>query len=244
MIMIVVFWIATAHAGFIETSDSPARVKATARPSRFNLKKILEQDKKIIQLLSRQSNTLIIKQSPQKIVALSRLKGILLNSVLATNTGKARFVVRLESSADFVGGGELRCTGSAPIRRILSSCDLLVAEGREYPVHVEIWDGDGAGGIVPDYYYSGEEKSFATSALASFFGGVWDAAKERISTPFGQIDKHDTQNKIINGLAETAKNAESKIQASGERTLSISYVNSGKAVLVFFNKTLRLGGKP
>ena len=246
MRMMVIFWIATANAGFVEIPDPPpvSRPRTIAKPSPSNLKKILEQDREIIRLLLRKKNDLIIKKSSEKIVALSRLRGIILNSILATNTGNTTFIVRLEADADFVGGGELRCSGSAPIRRILSSCDLLVVDGREYPVHVDIRDVDGAEGIIPDHHYSGEEKRFATSALASFFGGVLDAAKERIATPYGKIDKRNTKNKILNGLTETAKNAESKIRGSGERVLSISYVHSGKAVLVFFNKTLELEGEP
>ena len=244
MITALTFWIATANAGLVEIPDPPTQFKAAPKPFRPDFEKILEQDKRIIRLLSHKNRALIVKQSPQKITALSRFPGVLLNSVLATNTANTTFIVRLETGIDFVGGGELRCTGSAPIRRILSSCDLLVSDGKEYPVHVNIWDVDGAGGIIPDYYYSGEEKRFLTSSLASFLGGVIGAAKERIPTPFGEIDKSNTKNKILNGLAKTAKNAESKIRGSGEGTLSISYVHSGKAVLVFFNKTLKLRGKP
>ena len=53
-----------------------------------------------------------------------------------------------------------------------SRCDLLVWEDHEYQVDVELWDLDGAEGIIAHDYYSGEEKTFITSSFASFFQGV------------------------------------------------------------------------
>jgi hypothetical protein len=44
----------------------------------------------------------------------------------------------------------------------------------------------------------------------------------------------------MDGLGQIAGNAKKKIIESGEQNLTISYVNSGKEVLVFFNKSLNL----
>jgi hypothetical protein len=204
-------------------------------------KKLLEKDQKILELLERSQKRLIVRKKEDKIMALTRMKGVLLNSVLAMNVKPSKFIVRINDSSLDLHGGELRCLGYSFEKRVPSKCDLLVFSDQEFKVDIDVWDLDGAEGIIADYYYSGEEKSFLTSSFASFLGATFDVAKGGVSSPFGSFNQNTAKNKIFDGLSSVAGNTQQSLIKSGEKNLTISYVNSGKEVLIFFNKSLRLG---
>lgn len=206
-------------------------------------KSLLEKDQAILELLKKSEKRVIVRKKEDKVTALTRLRGILLNSVLAMNVKPSKFIVKINSESSDLNGAELRCLGFSFEKRVPSQCDLLVMDGEEYDVDVDIWDLDGAEGIIADYYYSGEEKTFLTSSFASFLGATFDVAKGGVSSPFGTFNQNTAKNEIMDGLSGIATNAKNKIIESGERNLTISYVNSGKEVLVFFNKSLKLGGE-
>ena len=204
------------------------------------LKKIMEEDKKIMDLLAQQEKGLILRKSDNKILALTRVPGLLLNSIVAMNIKPSQFVVKIDSNIEEIHGGEIRCLGHGFERRVLANCDLLVVDDQEFKVDLDIWGIDGAEGITADYYHSGEEKAFISSSFASFLEGVLDSTKDRIMTPFGETNRNNAKNKIMGGLMGVAQNVRSKINQAGEQKLSISFVNSGKKVIIFFNKTLNL----
>jgi len=165
---------------------------------------------------------------------------VVLNSILALNIKPVTFIVKIEGRDPEIDQAELRCQGMSFQKRVPAICDLLVTEDDEFKVDVRIWDLDGAEGIIADYYYSGEEKEFLTSSFASFFEGVLDVAKDKFVTPFGDATKDNGKNRILGGLTGIAKNANKKIAESGEKNLTIAFVNAGKEVLVFFNQSLTL----
>lgn len=256
--VILILLHSNAHAGFSEIPASnryqykkPAPKKAQKRTVRKNkkseldehTKSLLEKDQAILELLKKSEKRVIVRRKEEKITALTRVRGILLNSVLAMNVKPSKFIVRINSESSDLNGAELRCLGFSFEKRVPSQCDLLVMDGEEYGVDVDIWDLDGAEGIIADYYYSGEEKTFLTSSFASFLGATFDVAKGGVSSPFGTFNQNTAKNKIMDGLSSIATNAKNKIIESGEKNLTISYVNSGKDVLVFFNKSLKLNGE-
>ncbi|HLE12838.1 MAG: hypothetical protein A2504_00385 [Bdellovibrionales bacterium RIFOXYD12_FULL_39_22] len=201
---------------------------------------LLASDRKIEELLERQEKNLIVRASKDRIKSLTRVRGVVLNSILAMNIRPTAFVVKIHSEVDAIGDGELRCSGINFQKRIPAKCDLLVTEDSEFEVDVNVWDVDGAEGIIADYFYSGEEKTFLTSGLAAFFEGALDATKERLQTPFGETAKNNGKNKVLSGLTNVAGNVGELIKSSGEQDLSIAYVNAGKEVLLFFNQGLDL----
>jgi len=212
--------------------------KVKKKDNSLNL--LFEQDQQIIELLKRQEKGLIIRAQAEKVMALTRVRGILLNSVLAMNVRGAKFIVRITNENSLLDGGEIRCTGMSFQKRVPAKCDLLILEDQEFPIDVEIWDLDGASGMIADYFYSGEEKSFLTSSLASFLSSSFSVARGGVNTPFGNVTGNNTKNKILAGLYNVAENAKEEIQSSAEKNLTIAFVNSGKEVFVFFNSTLNL----
>ena len=201
---------------------------------------LMERDQKIEELLQGQEKKLNVKAKEFKVNALTRVRGVVLNSVLAMNVRPTTFIVKLDTKDSNLEEGELRCSGICFEKRVPSTCDLLVVDDREYQVDVKVWDLDGAEGILADYYYSGEEKTFLTSGFASFFSGVMDAAKDRIITPYGEAPRNNAKNKILGGLMGVSENAKEKIAESAEKNISIGFINAGKEVLVFFNQSLNL----
>ena len=204
----------------------PRQIKRPLGPD-APLQRLMEEDRKIAQLLAKQARNVIVKKSPEKIMALSRFKGILLNSVIAMNIKPAKFIVKL--SGGEWPGSELRCLGYSFERRVPSRCDLLRMGNEEYQVDVELWDLDGAEGIIADYYYSGEEKAFIHSSFVAFLQGLDNFGKK--APP-----------KILNGINAIFNNAKTKIAESSEAKVQISYINSGREVLVFFNQSIHLKG--
>ncbi len=214
--------------------------KRVKKASSKELSDLLAKDKAIYELLKKQEKNVIVRKRDNKVIALTRVKGLVLNSVLAMNVKPAKFIVRITDSHHDIENGELRCVGFSFEKRVPSKCDLLILDDEEFQVDVDIWDLDGAEGIIADYYYSGEEKTFLTSSFASFLGATFSVAKGGVNTPFGAVTQNTAKNKIMDGLLSVSENAKQKIMESGERNLTISYVNSGKEVLVFFNKSLNL----
>lgn len=225
--------------------NSKKSKRAKSKNVELELKKItaelLEKEKSITVLLEKSQKSLIVKSSEEKVLALTRLRGTILNSVVAMNVKPSKFIVRLLSDNEELEGGELKCLGYSFQKRVSSHCNQLILDGTEYSVKIDLWDLDGAEGVIANYYYSGEEKSFLTSSFASFLDGVLSAAKETISTPYGQVSKTDSKNKILGGLSGIADNANKKIVQSGEKEIEVSFINSGKEVIVFFDQTLNLG---
>ncbi|MBI2522487.1 MAG: hypothetical protein HYV97_18850 [Bdellovibrio sp.] len=256
-ILILLFYPALCLSGFSDLSDAelyqyrpPVQSKKLiravihTRPNSGELaqieRDILKQDKETAEILKAQGKTLQVRKKDDKILALTRVHGQILNSILAMNTHPSTFIVRLSHDNELVHGGELRCQGYSFEKRIPAKCDLLIMDEHEYQVDVDIWDIDGAQGIIADYFYDGEEKAFLTSSFASFMQGIVDVAKDRITTPFGEATRNNAKNKVLNGLMSVGENAQKKVAESGEKNLQIGYVNSGKQVLVFFNQTLNL----
>ena len=203
-------------------------------------REILKQDRISAAILQAQAKTLNVRKKEDKVTALTRVHGVVLNSVLAMNTHPAKFIVRLSSDNELLSAGELRCQGYCFEKRIPARCDLLVMDDHEYQVDVDIWDIDGAEGMIADYFYAGEEKAFLTSSFASFMQGVLDVGRDRITTPFGDTTRDNAKNKVLGGLMGVADNVQKKIADSGEKNLEIAYINSGKKILAFFNQTLNL----
>ena len=223
----------TSQAGFqafVPDRDVSIAPKKSLQSSSIekNLQRLIEQDKRLEQLLSSQKRGFIIKKKSEKVMALARFKGIVLNSIIAMNVKPSKFITKIRDGK--LAGSELRCMGYSFKRRVSSRCDLLVWEDREYQVDVELWDLDGAEGIIADDYYSGEEKTFITSSFASFFQGILES------------NESTGKSKISHGVSEITENIRRKIVESGEQKIAISYVNAGKEVLVFFNQAINLEG--
>ncbi len=223
-----------------EVKSAPIKRKASKKNKDDSFDKIMEGDKLIFDLLSRQEKNINLRQSAYKITSLSRFHGLTLNSILAMNVRPTTFIVKANDQNSDIDGAEFRCTGYSFEKRVPSKCDLMVLDDHEYEVDVSIWDRDGAEGVIADYYYTGEEKTFLTSSFASFLGATLSVAKGGIHTPIGNLSNNSSKNKILEGLVGVTDNAREKIIESGESRLSISYVNSGKSVLLFFNSSLNL----
>ena len=91
----------------------------------------------------------------------------------------------------------MRCYGHEFAKRVISKCDLLVMDDKEYTVDVDIRDLDGAEGAMADYYYTGEEKSFLTSSFATFLTGILDSTKDSVITPMGEVKRTMPKTKCL-----------------------------------------------
>lgn len=217
------------------------RVKKRYRDKRIDqlLRRLEENDKNVAEILENNNKKIIVKKSEHTLNALSRFKGVLLNSTLATNQMATKLIIRLFEN-EFFEEAELRCLGVSYGKRVKAKCDLLVTPEKQYQIQAELWDLDGAEGLLADEFYSGEEKSFLTSSFASFFEGVLDGARDRIVTPFGETVRTNAKNQVLGGLMGVADNTNKKIKEASEKNIQVALINSGKEVIVFFDKQVGL----
>jgi hypothetical protein len=253
MILFAISLVSTCFAGFSEIDDAysyekPPEVKvkrASIKKKKSGekeklLRKLIEEDRKLAQLLEKQNETIIVRKKSLKVASLSRMEGTILNSILAMNVAPAKFLVKLDDSHELIGDMELLCSGVSFHKRVPAKCTLMSDGEREFKVDAEVWDLDGASGVVADYYYTSEEKAFLSSSLSSFLGGIVGISKERLATPFGEVTRDSAKNRVLSGLGEITNNASEKIKASANNILTISYVNAGRRALIFFNKSVDL----
>jgi hypothetical protein len=206
------------------------------------MKKLQKEDEQRIKKLDelKKSKNIEDKKPKTRIIALSRFKGVLLNSLVATNWKEVHFIVRANSYAGKIASAEFRCQGAADYNRIITVCDLMVLNGKEYNVSVKIWADDGADGILADKIFTSEEKNFLSSSFTSFMSGVLDASKDRFTTPFGQADASTIKNRILNGLVGVGGNANQKIAESSDRKLTVAVANSGQTIIIYFHNGVTL----
>ena len=143
------------------------------------LKSIEASDKSIAELLKNNEKKVLVRKRDDHLSSLTRLKGVLLNSVLATNRRATTLIIRLKDN-EYFDEAEVRCKGVSFGKRVVGKCDLVVSDESEYQIAAELWDLDGAEGVIADQFYDGSEKEFLTSSYASFFEGVLGATKDRL----------------------------------------------------------------
>jgi hypothetical protein len=218
--------------------SAPKRFKKKSNIDQL-LKRMEKSDEAISQILEKNEKRVIMRKSSDSFKALTRIRGTLLNSVLATNKKATTLVIKVHSN-DYFDHAEIRCMGLSFGKRVQGRCDLLVTDSMEYQISAELWDLDGAEGVIADQFYDGEEKEFLTSSFTSFFEGVLSATKDRLVTPFSEVERQNGKNQVLSGLMGIGSNANSKIKESADKNLQIALVNSGKEVLVFFQRSVKL----
>lgn len=198
-----------------------------------------ESDRNIELLLLKQEKKVIVRRADTKLKALTRIKGTLINSVLATNHKATTVIIKLEDN-EFFTEGKVRCQGLSYGKRIIGDCNLIVSLDEEYSVDAKLWDLDGAEGLVADQFYDGQEKEFLTSSFSSFFEGAIQASKDTFVTPYGRFSENSNKNQALSGLEAIAKNVNSKIKISADKNIQIALINSGREVIVYFNQSVKL----
>lgn len=197
--------------------------------------KISKNDEYIQRILLNNEKRIQVRKSDDSLMALTRLRGVLQNSIIATNRKPTTLIIKLEDN-EYFEGAKVRCHGLSFGKRVIGECNLIVSDIKEYEIDAMIWDLDGAEGIQADQFYDGSEKEFLTSSFASFFEGVLQASKDSFVTPYGQFDTNSQKNQSLSGLKAIAGNANKKIKQSGNQNLQVALVNSGREVIIYFDK--------
>ena len=252
--MILIFLLMTniALAGFSEVDEAyqysfeskpikPRKfVRRKTRDSQLSklLGEIKGQDSEIANILKNSEKRVIVKKSKNHLRSLTRLEGTLLNSALAVSNTTTTLVIKL-SENEFFSESEVRCLSTSFGKRVVGKCDLVVGE-KEYKVNAELWDVDGAKGLIADKFYDGAEKEFLTSSFAAFFSAAADAAKDRILTPNGEQAVKNSKNKALSGILGVSENIRDRISRSADKNVQVSLVNAGRPVFIFFNEGVEI----
>ncbi len=226
---------------FESKTKKSVRKKSRNRTSKVDklLSELSSRDKQIYELLLNNQKNMNVSSSENKVRPLTRIRGILQNSVLATNRKQSKMIIKLVEN-EYFEEAKVRCIGVSGGKRILAKCNLIIDSTKDYEIEGELWDTDGADGIVSDEYYDGSEKEFLTSSVASFFQGVLQASKDTFVTPYGRFAQKSNKNSALSGLESIASNVNSKIKESGEENIQVSLLNSGREVILYFDKEVKI----
>jgi hypothetical protein len=216
------------------------------RNNNKNLNELLEKQKEVQEKFEKAMERLdnskqrLQKKSSISFTALSRFRGILLNSVLASNYDTSIGIVKLYPSDDINQETEILCEFmSSPSRRAIGNCKKMVGD-KEYKINAQVWDTDGGSGLIPDDYYTSETKSFLTETFANFIASVARNAQRTVMTDLGNI-ADNSKTSIYNGsIASIASSIGDKAKQKGLERIEIAMLNAGKEVVIFFNEGVKL----
>ena len=181
------------------------------------LESLKRQNEKIKKLLLRNSNRLEFQDrtTDYNITMGSIVSARLLNSIISSNLSSPILVESINGRV-VPKGTRFFCNGEEKKNRIHIVCKLVIIEGIEYPVIVQLLNLDGSAGLRGKIY-TGDDKKIAGILSASIL--------ERMTDSLSKI--------AIKGRDEVASLIRKN---SDESQKTIIHIESGTGVLVYFKK--------
>jgi hypothetical protein len=200
------------------------------------LKKIHAENEKINQYIKEQSTQPVIWDGSRKIETAKVFKGLLLNSVVSTNL-ESPLLVQVFRDQDLPVGTKFSCKGITSNKRVLTYCDRMITPTKEVPVKVQILNTDGSAGLR-GIYNDGKDSYIAGTVLSDLGRGIISASTSKISTPIGTMNDISEKNKILEGLANSAKTTSDVLQDDMKSQEPKVFIEAGKPVLIYFMEGL------
>jgi len=218
-------------------------------------KSVIKKKDGKITALKKHNELLVKKLNAYKIMALTRIDsmsvwesgpklrrgdmipGELMLSVLSTNMGSPIIVDVTHTSLP--GGGKILCTGTTKHKRVMAYCDTLITPYDEIEINATLLDADGSHGMMGKIS-TGKEKYLAGIAMSEMAQGALTIMQDRTKTINGSFTNPSAKNAILQGLANTGNSATDIMKESMTTEEPKVFIQRGKRVIVFFNKTVRM----
>ncbi|MBT3981041.1 MAG: hypothetical protein HOE90_06785 [Bacteriovoracaceae bacterium] len=205
-----------------------------------NLRRINEQNKRIEALLGLKFSRPFIGDETNSIdfKTGSVFKGILLNSIVSTNL-ESPILIEINPEQGFEQGAKIKCTGTTMHRRVITACSLLITTQNEFEISAVALNQDGSAGLK-GMYYSGKDEFFAATVASAFAKGIVEISQDKLSTPYGELAKNTSKNKILQGAMNSIDEANTLLKEEASSKEPKVYIEAGKEVLVFLTKRFKI----
>jgi hypothetical protein len=202
------------------------------------LKELLENGKRINELLLKRSPDPVIWQGDALILTGKVLKGVLLNTIVSTNLASP-VLIRAHEGQGLAYNSKFSCSSVTQHKRVMVLCNKLISQNREQSITAQVLNQDGSSGLV-GHYDDGKEELIAGAIASDFAKGVFSGAQERIGTTFGAIRDDSVKNQVLQGLMESGKTTSSILLDEMRTKEPVVTVEAGKEVLIYFMEAVNV----
>lgn len=218
-----------------ETYRSKKSVKETPKTESLNSQ--ADPTKKTDDLIRRfiNSNSTLIGDYTfsLKIRSGTALRGVILNSIVSTNLDSP-LLVRVDDGMGVVPDfSEFLCFGKTKHKRVFVECSKLIMGENETLVSALLLNKDGSAGLTGEFY-SGQEEYVAGAIATGALTGVLEASMSKVSTPYGDLIKDTSANKVLGGAIGGLDVTKDIIEGEMKTKEPKVAINAGKEVIVFF----------
>lgn len=207
-----------------------------SKPRRKNevkiLQKIMENNKKLSQLLKLRSSVPLIWEGGTQILTGRVFRGIVLNSIVSTNLSSPVLVEAMPDQG-LPYRTKFSCSGTTQNKRVFTLCSKMITKNKEVPVVAQILNIDGSSGLLGEYD-DAKEDLIAGAVISDFSQGVLSAAQTRFAGPLGSVTDSSSKNQILQGFVESGKTTSDILLEEMKTKEPVVTVNSGEEVLIYF----------
>lgn len=200
------------------------------------LAKILENNKKLNQLLKTRSTLPVIWEQGAKIFTGKVFRGVLLNSINSTNLGSPVLVSAMPGQG-LPLKTKFSCSGVTLHNRVFTLCNKMVTADKEIQIQAQILNIDGTSGLLGQFD-DGKEDLIAGAVISDFAQGILSAAQSRVSGPFGAVRDDSVKNQVLQGGIESGRTTSGILLEEMKTKEPIVSVNAGEEVLIYFMEAI------
>jgi hypothetical protein len=196
------------------------------------LQTLLENSKKLNQLLQQRSAIPVIWNQTDKILTGKVYRGTLLNSINSTNLSSP-VLVRAHEGQGIIPKSKFACQAATQNKRIATVCHKLITPEREINISAQLLNLDGTSGLIGEY--EDESGELIGAAVANNFAqGILSAAQSRIATPFGAMRDDSVKNQLLQGAIESGRTTTDILVNEMRQVEPVITIEAGTEVLVYF----------
>ncbi len=206
--------------------------KESKKRSEDVFQKLLEQGKKIDELLKQRSTLPVIWEQRAKILTGKVFRATLLNSINSTNNSSP-VLVKAFPNQGLPPETKFTCQGVTAHERVFVLCNKMVTLEKEILITAQVLNRDGSSGLLGEFE-DGKDEMITGALISNFTSGVLSSAQSKISGPIGAAREDSTRNQILQGLVESGKTTSDLLTEEMKTKEPILTIEAGAEVLVYF----------
>ena len=228
-----------AHAiGVNLLKEKPNKVvdKPRVRNNEALLKRLVENNQKMTELLERRSQEPVIWDQRSKIHTGKAYRGLLLNTIVSTNLASP-ILVEAFPDQGLPHRTKFFCQGNTQHKRVHTLCSKMITADGTIAINAQLLNPDGSAGLEGEFE-DGKDVLIAGAVLSDFSQGVLSASQSRIGSPFGAIRDDSVKNQILQGAIQSGRSTSEILLDEMRRVEPVVTVEAGSEVLIFFTEGL------
>lgn len=214
--------------------DSSIAIKG--RDKNDVLEKLIENNKRLNELLRTRSSHPIIWEGQGQILTGKTFRVTLLNTIVSTNQASP-VLVAAKPGQGLPFNSKFSCQALAQNKRVFCLCNKLITSNTEIPIQAQLLNLDGSSGLEGQYE-DGREELIAGAVISNFSQGMLSAAKDRVSTPFGEMQGNSPKNQILQGAINSGHTTTEILLDEMNSTVPVITIEAGTEVLIYFMEAI------